>query len=93
MGETNNQTEQASANQPSVGAARVSLKPQHSVANIIFKRETIQLQIYDYKYADGEELNKGEEIPTWMRMYFNPVVSLEGIVAKSHWHPSRELGH
>ncbi len=42
--------------------------------------------------ANGDELNKWEEIPTWIRMYFNPVNSLEGIAAKSHWHPSRELG-
>jgi hypothetical protein len=38
-------------------AARSSLKPQHSVANIIFKRKTIQLQIYDYKYADRDTVD------------------------------------
>ena len=39
------------------GTARSSLKPQHSVANIIFKRKTIQLQIYDYKYADRDTVD------------------------------------
>jgi hypothetical protein len=31
------------------------------------------------------------DVPILMRMYFNPVQSLEGIVAKSHWHPSVDL--
>ncbi len=31
------------------------------------------------------------DVPTSMRMYFNPVDSLEGIVAKSHRHSSREF--
>lgn len=39
------------------GAARSSLKPQHSVANIIFKRKTIQLQIYDYDWADRDSVD------------------------------------
>ena len=54
-------------------------------------------QTFTGEYPLGHSENVAQETQQWypdapilMRMYFNPVQSLDGIKAESHWHPSMQ---